>query len=756
MLSNLYPRQDIPDAEKEKNDKAWYKEHLYYAETILNLNRTKIAKMNRLYNSYNGITEAESIKYLVSTYGKRNRAKYVSYRLSKVKLDMMVGEWLKMPLNATIKTINAEAVTEKMKKYELMLAAMHAKPELEKLKSVGVDVMEGAEVPDKNDPNAFSKMSFKSKNESVMQILLKQMIKEFGVHEKLSKNMQDCTITSRVWGRNIINDRTGEMNFETYDPRDAIYMEFDRDPFIEKSPIKGVVNRIPVNKILTMFNLSQEDRDKLDAIRRNPNNYVSDSKYRGRYSYHRGEFCADVIHIEWKGVRPKYSKLTPKTNNQMEFDDSYNTYNTDLKASEYENNRKDYDKAEAKGKMKVVTEWEEDLYEGCMIGHDIFTNLRRKPFINRDEDTGKILDFSYHGLIFNAVDGETISLKEVCENFDNIFDIVMYQILKEINKAKGKVIVYDRAGLPKKTTVKNVLYNALNDSFIDIDSSAAGNMAGKDLNINQVFKEIDLGVSGSFQVLMQMKRDIIEMVDMITGINNARQGQTSASSTVTNNMQNLESSRTITEPLFYYMTKYAENVMNGMIETGKLVYGLYQTNKAKILLGDEKFRFLQITKDIAFARYQAELVNPRWEDQIRQRMRQMAEFSLNAKELRPQDVLDFELSETLADANALLKKAWDDIQKMRQQDNQQKLAVQQQIAGQQSQAQIQMMREDREDRQASELTKIREKGRVDVIVESVKQKGDMIAAQHAFDQEQIQPTPPDMGGQAAGPPPLAE
>lgn len=737
MPSPVFPRQDVLEIEKNAN---WYKQHLDYAEQMINNSSTNVQKMSRLYDSYNGKLEEDSIKYLVSTYGKRNRAKYIPYRLSKTKLDMLIGEFLKQPLNATVKTTNSEAVTEKMNKYELMLGAMHAKDQLDKLKSVGVDPLEGMPVPDKNDPTAFSKLSFKDKNESIMQIMLKQIVKELDIHQKLSTNVQDCEITSRAFGRIVVNELTGDMDYEPLDPRDAIFQEYERDPFLQKTALMGAVQKMPINKILTTYQLTDKQRNDLDAIRNNPHRYVTDAQYRYRYSYRNGEFCADVIHIEWKSVRPKYTKISPKTEMQMQFDSSDANYTTNMSSEEYEKNRTDYDARVAKGEMQIITEWEEDMHESIRIGHEIDINCRRKPFITRDEDTGKILGFSYCGLIFNSVDGETISLKEVCENFDNIFDIVMYQLLKEINKAKGKVIVYDRAGLPKKTTVKNVLYNALNDSFIDYDSSAAGNMSGRDLNINQVFREIDLGVSSSFQHLIQMKNDIVSTLDMITGISAARVGDIKASETASNAQQSLDSSRTITEPLMYYLTMFSENVMLNLVETGKLVWGLYQPNKARMILGDEKYKFLQATQDLAFAAYQVELVNPRWEEQIRQRMRNMAELSLNSKELRVQDVLDFELADTLADAKAKLQNAWAEIQSSRQQQSQAQMkADAQRQQDQIVQARV-MQKDDREFKQEGKIKQIAAKGHADLVVKTAVAQGKMLQDQNKFDNEEFAPT----------------
>ena len=727
-----FPRQDIPETQKNES---FFKKHLDFAEHLITNGNYQNQKMDRLYNGYNGKTEADSIKYLVSTYGKKNRAKYIPYRLSKAKIDGLQGEFLKMPLNSTVHSVNNDAVTEKMQKYELMLGAMNAKKEIEKLRSVGVNVLEGMEIPDKNDPAAFSKMSFKEKNEVIMQVLLQELIKDLNIKLKLSNNLQDCIISSRTYGRIIVNELNGDMTYEPIDPRDRIVMEFDKDPFLEKTPIKGSRQRMPVDKILTTFNLTDTQRDQLEDIRNNSNEYVNNSSYRNRYSMRNGEFCCDVIHIEWRSVRPKYEKLTKQTNAQAFFTGTDDKYRTTMSPQEYEPNREKYDKKVSKGEMEIVTTWEEDMYESVRIGHEIDVNMRRKPFITRDEDTGRILGFSYEGMVFNEVDGETISLKEITENLDNAFDIVMFQLLKEINKAKGKLIVYDRAGLPKKTSIKQVLYNALNDSFIDWDSSAAGNTSGKDLNINSIFKEIDLGVSSSFQHLLIMKRDIVESVDKLTGINNARQGNIQASATVSNTQTNLEASTNITEPLFYYMSKFSERVLNALAETGKLVWGIYQPNRARMVLGDEKYSFLKLTSDIAFASYRTSLVNPRWEQQLKDRMRGYAEFSLNAKELRPIDMLNFELAETISDAKGILKKSWEEIQKVAKESQERQLQAQaeQSQAGQEHQEAL--MKEDREDRQAHDLDKIRLEGQIKQGLKTQEGKNKALVDANKFEQE---------------------
>ena len=715
----LWPRQDIPQKDKTPE---WYKLHANFAEHIVQNNSAVNNKMNQEYDSYNGKSEAGSIKHIVSTYGKQNKIQHVSYKLSKTKLDILDGEFLQMPINGTVKTINSSAITEKTQKYEMVTGASHAKEELMKMKASGVDVMEGMDIPDKEDKSAFAKMNFNDKNESIMQIMHHEITNEIGYQAKLGNNFQDAKITSRCFGRVVLNENNGDLDYEPIDPRLRICVEFDKDPFLKKSPIMGAVKKMPINTILTSYKLTDIEREKLYSISKSPDKYIQGIEFRKKYSYVNGQLCADVMHFEWKSVKPKYSMEVHNNSTELNFVEQPTSI-MQLDTSDYEKNKETYDEKIAKGLAKgIIVEWEEEMHEMVRIGHDLDIMMRPKPFVMKDEDSGKIVNFSYTGLVFNMVNGETISMKDVCDTFDMAYDEVMYTIRKEVNKVKGKVIIYDRAYLPKGQTVKGVLYNMANDSFIDINTAANGNMSGLNAQPGNMIKEIDLGMSNSFAALLQFKNEIKKELDDITGINNAREGGAPASATVANNQQNLQASRTITAPLFYYMTKYAEMVSLNLIETGKLVWGLYKPEKARSILGDEKYNFMKATEELAFQQYKYEIVDPRWEQQIRERMRGIAEISLNAKEFRPMDMLDLELAETLADAKAVLRNSWDAINKARSEQGQQQMQADQQSQQASQQAQMELMRENREDLQAAKIDEIREKGKVDLIIETAKSK----------------------------------
>ena len=65
-----------------------------------------------------------------------------------------------------------------------------------------------------------------------------------------------------------------------------------------------------------------------------------------------------------------------------------------------------------------------------------------------------ILSSTYLGYVHGRTDAITVSLQQVIENFENVYDIVMYQLMKDVVRAKGKIITVDGAsmGLIKKLT----------------------------------------------------------------------------------------------------------------------------------------------------------------------------------------------------------------------------------------------------------------------------------------------------------------
>jgi len=735
-MSNAIGLPDIAVPETEKTPD-WCKGFLFYARNLLTTYDWRRQQMTSLYQSYNGVKNASHNGLWEKTYGKQNKAKYIAYRAGRTKLNLLHGEWIKRPLAATVETINIDAISEKMRQMDFMMGAMLAKPALEDLRDkAGVDVMEGAQIPSSEEDPIWQQYSPKDKCEDIMQIIVDEKIKKLNLIQKFGDQFLDVCITSSCYGK-IEIDEKGNVDYIKIDPRDAIYQEIENDYFLEKSPLKGCRQKMPVYQLLNRYEFTEAEKNMLQDMQNTWFDNWSTRQWMGTMNGQ--QLLVDVIHIEWKAMKPRYYKIAPKTPNQLEWSSETEKVTIEISPKQYELNRKAFEKDVENGKYVIETKWEEDLWEGTMIGGVIFKNMRRKPFQMRRHDyPAYILDSSYIGINVGTVDGLRISVQKVIENFDNLFDITMYQIMKELAKFKGKVIMYDRAALPKKRTLKEIAYDMANDSFIDVDSSASGNFANRNLSGMELFKEFDLGLSQSVQQLLALKDQILMTMDRLTGINETREGSIQASATVTNSQQAIENSRTQTAPIYYAMELFTEQVLIRIAEASKISYAFYKQDEGEQILGSEKFKYMQVGVDIGFRDYGVYLQSGGRYNEIKAKMRSMMEFSINAQQITPLEVLKFEMSETFVEAKQIFEDAYVRVQenaiRQQQADAQNQQAMQQQMLQQQQAMHEQQLQETR----ALMLEKIGAETEGQIAIDDNKSGNKMINDQHNAENKFLQ------------------
>lgn len=719
-----FPRGDCPEKDKTPE---WCSKHLDYAVQILVGIDGGRAKIIRLYDSYNGIKSPASIKWLTDTYGVANKAKFIAYRVGRTKLNLMQGEWIKRPLTATVRTINKDALSAKMEHETFMLGAMLAKKELEDLRDkVGVDVMNGVPIPENEEDPLWAKMSAKDKQEDIMQIIIDEQIKEQLLVKKTGDMFLDALIAGKCFWKVEIDEK-GDVKVDKIQPWNFIYEEIEGDDFIEKSPIKGARTTLPIYEVLRRYKLTEEQRDLLSTIQNNPDSYIHKSG--GMLRRSGANLVADVIHIEWKASRPRYYKIMPKTPQQLEFDSERLEIEKEIPAEIYEGRKESYDNGVERGEFKVEVRWEEDLWEATRIGgiKELDINMRRKPFqLRRHDAPAYILDSSYGGCLFNTVNGTRVPLQQYIENLDAQFDIVMYQILKELNRAKGKILGIDGAALPKDQTMQEVTYNAVNDGIVILNSAGATNFSGRNLDLKQLFQQADIGLSDSFPALLQLKQDILNNLDRLTGINEFREGAAPASSTVTNAQQATANSRTITEPIFFMMQLAVQKLLTTVVEASKVSYAFYKTQMGEQILGTEKYRFMKVTTELGLRDYGVHIEDGGRYSELRQTMNGLMEYGLNSKELSMYDALKFYMSPTFVEAEQAFLGALERTQRIAQESQQAQQEHEAQMQQQQLQQQLQIEGARIEDAQLNEKDNIKLAGAVQMEVDDNRAKNKTI------------------------------
>ncbi|MBP8113794.1 MAG: hypothetical protein KAY50_00485 [Chitinophagaceae bacterium] len=630
---------------------------MYAIHRYNNLRNYQLSKINQLYNSFNGLINETQYMYINQTYGKDNLVRYKDYRLGRMKMELLTGEWLTRERFNKISSINPDAETSLYNDFSFQVGLKHAAPELNKLRQNGVNVLPGMEPMQMDDEDIFDLLSSKRKSTVVMQYLLDKGISTEMLWTKLANTFTDQAIASEAFFKTEI-DSAGYARAREIDPREALFEESDRDPFLQRTPYIGERRLQFVHDIIAQVGLTQEEYKRLNSemeTARSQTLATGTQMRRNGFQYLNKQLAIETWSIEWMAVKPLFIIEKP--------DKIGGSHKKQLSDKYYNENRSQIEKDVKKGKYKIHSYPFAYVWEASLYGRDIFKGMREKPNQIRDNSNPFLCEYSYSGLLFRTHDGVRISIFNTLDHVSELYNITMLHIRRELNKAKGKGIAYDRAFLPEGKQIEDVISRMINDGVIDIDSSTDKAQFAGGAVLANMLKEFDLGLSNNFQQLVALKQELERTTDVLTGISNSRQGNTPASMTATNAVNQIQVSRTSTEYLFHMHHEFCKKVVKKFMKCLQLSYGYYHQDEAKTLLGDKAAMFLDQIKSLPLEMFDLEITDGRKETEIRQMMQQWFPQAINSGEMRVVDAMEASLAGTIDEAVGIAKRGWELIKK---------------------------------------------------------------------------------------------
>jgi hypothetical protein len=709
------PFPDITSKDFSKDDQAT-KEALDHAVLQYDTRTKRREKLEKMYNSYNGVPNKNDIDSIIKTTGKKSKTKYVRYRLGRSKLKQLHGEFLEIPIKAEVSSVNRDAQNEKMKKYKELLGMSIAKPYIETARTEGYNVFEGMQIPTVSDKSAWNKNNFKLANEIVMGTIIEDKLKSQRIKTHFYQNFIDMTIAAEVFGKNEL-DNNGEDVYRCIMAKYALYEESVFDPFLDRTPYMGEVRNMYYHEILADKNLKLDAESK-SRLREVFDQYDSEDN-QGNADNMNNFPVFPVYTIQWKGLETVRVKVSPAKGSDV-------PYMRILSDEFYEKNKNQIKRDVKAGKYKIETSYREILWTASRINRDIYTKAKKeKHLIQILNKNGKYnVDFDYTGMLFSTVNGYRVSIQEIIYELERIYDDIRFMINKEIRKIKGDTMIYDRAFLPKNKQIKDILHSISEDGIVIFDSSAEGNRAQLDADSNKVgIGAVNLGNNQNLAVLLTQAIDVERVMDRITGMNDSRQGLEKATTTATANTNNVEASRSMTYDMFYFMREYIERVLVKLAEKTKINKTHIGSDSREFVYSDEEIQYMIATKDLMLDNYAVTVTDGRKEQAVLMKLEQMFPQEINAGNLRTRDVAEFFMQENFAKAIKVLDKAHEELAALRQKESR----VAQEAKVNEVQTKQQMANDDREDRQQhdKEMELIRNEGKKEV----EQMKGAMKATQ---------------------------
>jgi hypothetical protein len=689
--ATLWPKPDTPLSEQlgRANDCIDYAVARWRRKRLATLKRIKSIR-----DSYNGIVNQGFQQMMDSQYGVELKIKYVDYRISKNKIDTLTGEFIQRPLNYTIQAVNEDALNERISRHNFVTGYWHAKRrgEIDRLDKMGLNTFEGVNVPeDAKSPEDLPTHNAALDAEVYMQKMIRHQFDQKYLMTKLYSSFQDLAFISESHFYTDL-DVFGDTINERVLPENALFEEVEGDDFVEKSPYKGRRILMTEQQVIQTFDLNAEERAEIRNL-----------FYRGIEILDAGlikhgvnqELVMEVFHIEWTFLEPHYIKRS--------FDEDGTLHEINFSSKYYEKNEKKILRDVKNNKYELEIKFKERLWENYRIGKNIYKKAGPKKNCMGSVDEPYHAKSSYTNLLFNTHNGLRVSVYETMEEIKLQYNLARWQLNRELSKAKGTVFTYDRAMLPrgrkgKPVSVNEVISKMVNDGFIDYNSAGEGNLSGKNIDPKDAIKMIDLTPSSNLVTLIQICVNLENLLEKISPVNDNRQGQTAASETATNAQSDLMTSRTITEPMFFFYDKFVEQIIVKNCEYTKISWLLFPEKATKII-GQAGVEFIDKIADMSWTDWNCKVINSRKEEYIKKIMETFINTSLNKGEIATQSAMKAMMQTTMSEMHAAIEEGWQLNKSIIQQTESAKM---QQIIEQEKQR---IAREDfvREDEQAHEI-----------------------------------------------------
>jgi hypothetical protein len=392
---------DLNIAENLKKD-SWCKEWLDAIDGYFHGpdNQARIQRINKNYDSHNGLIPNSTIKLNQAKFGKSLSTSYKDFFIGRTKIASLVGEWLDMPLTANVFTTNRESVIKKLDNFMILYGAIAAKPQVQEVQQqTGWDIMNNMQVPDApenattNDIKSIASfLNPKTNNEVIMQAILNDKIRRGKIKLSLLESLKDLILTSEIHGK-IDLDQEGKDYFRPIPASYAIFEESLFDYDCSRSPFRGEYRPLYEHELLTMFDFTPEEKIKLK------NEYQTSS-----FDTINNFPIIPTIWGEIKTTRPVITKISKnktgkeykKNIDPTKYYNQYESIQNDVKAKKYD----------------IKIEYKEDLWEGVKIGQSMYKNMQRKPYQIQVKGTGKYhrAKSDYISFLVGTVKGKRIAL----------------------------------------------------------------------------------------------------------------------------------------------------------------------------------------------------------------------------------------------------------------------------------------------------------------------------------------------------------
>lgn len=602
LYNSAFPRQKLPLSKKGKK---WQEDCVNYIIGEGNVtsggNSTSYyGELQTYYNLYNSIFDEKDFKSITNPFKVEDGfpATPHDFNIIRPKVDLLIGEETKRPLNFRVIRTSQEATSEMQEKEKQMIlqyieAAITAKMSPEEAQQFQEQLQSGEIMPPEQIAKYMDK-DYKDIVENTAYHSLTYLREKLDLDNEFIKGWKDGLIS----GREIYY--VGVLNAEPYAERvNPICFSYDKSPdldFIEDGSWCCRKMRMPITEVYDRYydKLEEKDLDRLEEmIGSTPGRNIGDRSpvdmgiqlriYDNPIFEGSGKSLVNVWHCCWKSFKKIFYVTTTDDAGQPQINIVDETYQP------------------VGNEVSVEPDWIIEVWEGYRAGSDLYFGIQPIEYQHVSIDNPNSQKLPYCGAIYSNTNSKPRSLVSILKPLQYMYIVLWYRLELAIARDKGKVVNMDITQIPKSMNISPAKWmhylSSIGVNFINPYEEGwniPGREGGKPAQFNQI-TALDLTMSNVIAEYIQLMDKIEELAGTISGITQQREGAVSSSEMVGNVERSVVQSSHITEPLFWVHNQCKRRVLNMLLNTAKGAWEETGKQKLQYIFDNGERAFLDIT-----------------------------------------------------------------------------------------------------------------------------------------------------------------
>ena len=530
----------------------------------------------------------------------------------------------------------------------------------------------------------------KRKYQSPYEVLGNQILNYFRNKEKvkweLMKGLEQLINTnSTIFYVGLVG---GNPVFRSIDPAMAVFDSSDNE-FIQDGDWGVVEYRMTFSEIARFFKDSLSDSE-LQSIYSDNINYGYASDFFSPFDNNLNSNKIKVLHIVWKDLR-EIQILTYLDDDGIE--------RKRLVSDEYILNKE-------AGDISLTIEWIPEVYEGWLIGEDIYTNYGPVEGQIKNLDDLYRCELPYYGII-NPVEGSLLSRAKA---YSYLFDAALFHIERLMASDKGKKFIQSIKSVPKKFKLNEYLDFFESSPITFFDPTAEGSGYS---DVNTMFKVVDLSLASDISKYSEIAKFSREQIGIVMGVPEAMEGHISPYMTKSNADKTLALTSNILEITFKVFNEVRRAALNALIESGKIAFKDKDGLTLSYILDDMSKEYFTINSEIlANATYGLFIEDSNSTKELRDILGQLTQAAMQNQAIEMSEAIKIlredgisESIESLEAAEEQRRKREEKMEEMKAQQQQQLLDKQAQLEQQKQDNILEQIKVKEEERRKTELMK---------------------------------------------------